>query len=246
MQPASSQAEIELSIVTSDLRPLQRDLLFVFALLFDDDAGGIPAELQPSLNQLRDWTGMHRASVKRHLNALEQEKRIVRDRPSRADARRYHYRTRYTVLVPDGLGAECALAGRSGHQGLGAGSAGLGAASTLARRRQRQKLGAAGAPHDDDDQSSSPAWEDGDIVEVARAELARSTSRSITADQAAGAVRMILEGREVSRPIPYLRRAIREDPGRYLPASPPGARLFCLHCGSDRHMIGNCPIRGEP
>jgi hypothetical protein len=192
--------------------PLRRGLLFALAAVFDDEAAAIPASEQPSLTGLAWMTGMHRASVKRHLNWLESASpvRIGRARPAPADARRYHMRTSYTVFVLDGLGAGSAGSGRSLLQQLGAGSAGSG-------RSLLQQLGAAGAAGDDGLTTSVVPWDDPAVIAVAADELGAATGRPIGTDVAAAAVRVICQGRNVRRPIPYIRRAIREDARRYLP-----------------------------
>jgi DNA-binding transcriptional ArsR family regulator len=229
MQPARARAEIDDAVLSSSLRPLSRDIVWALSAVYDDELGGIPPGCQPSLTELAAWTGMHRASVKRHLNRLEKDEqvRVQRDRPSPRDARRHHYRTHYTILIPDELGAGGAGAGRSQRHGLGAGSARLGAGGAGAGRSQRQelgagsaRLGAGSATRDDDDKTSSARpWDDDDLVSLAMEELNRASGRTVSTEQACDAVRQITEGRDVRRPIPYIRRAIREDPRRYLPTA---------------------------
>lgn len=216
MRPATSRNEIVAAAITSGYKPLRRQLVLALALAFDDTQQAIPAGLQPSLNDLAWLTGMSRASVKRHLNWLEHADpvQVRRHRPLPADARRYHRRTAYTVFVTDQHGSAPAMPGLTLQQQLGARRAMSG--PTL-----QQWLGAGGAAGDDDDMTTSAPWLDSSIVAVAADELSRATGRQITQQQAADAVRQICEGRQVKKPVPYIRRAIRDNARRWLPTGGP-------------------------
>lgn len=230
MRPASSQAEILAAAITSGYRPMRRLLLFAFAFVFDTGAGVIPPGGQPSLTELAHMTGMHRASVKRHLNWLEKAEpvRVQRDRPPAADARRFHFRTAYTVLVPDGLGAGNAWPGRAPPHGLGARHTGLGANSAVPGRSVPRGLGAATAAQIEEDDSSVRVWERPAVIAAALEELG-AAGWQITEAEAGVIARQVLAGREIrTTPENYLRSSLRKTPRLYVPArftsGPPPAR----------------------
>lgn len=143
-----SRFEYERAIRDSDLPPLSRLLTLTLATWADVKTGIIPARLTPSLSMLESATGMDRSTVRRHLNKLESDGWVGRNRPAVADARAKKARTQYTITIPKGvtvpesdgyeLGAEDAEA--RGTQPLA--NEGLGAQRPMARGTQPLELGA--------------------------------------------------------------------------------------------------------
>lgn len=97
-----SRFEYERAVRSSDLPSLSRLLALTLATWADVRTGRIPPRLTPSLTTLEGATGMARASVRNHLNKLEAEGWIVRDRPAVAAARTEKARTHYKIRVPKG------------------------------------------------------------------------------------------------------------------------------------------------
>jgi hypothetical protein len=230
MQPARSQAEILLAAVISGYRPYRRIMLFALAYVFDNEQQLIPVPRQPSLTDLAHMTGMNRRTVMRQLGWLEHAEpvRIRRDRPSLDDARRYHLRTAYTVLVPsdlNGLGAAGGQAGGSGTHQLGAPGPGLGAAGGQAGGSGTPKLGTSGPADLDDEEDSSirvredtRVWEHPALVAAAVEELGAAGFK-ISAGEGAEITRQVLAGRQIrTTPENYLRQALRKTPRLYVPA----------------------------
>lgn len=97
-----SRFEYERAVRSSDLPSLSRLLALTLATWADVRTGRIPQRLTPSLTTLEGATGMARASVRTHLNKLEAEGWLIRDRPSVAAARSEKARTQYRIRVPKG------------------------------------------------------------------------------------------------------------------------------------------------
>ncbi|MBB4711155.1 DNA-binding HxlR family transcriptional regulator [Streptomyces luteogriseus] len=106
--------EFERAIRRSDLPPPSRHLALTIATWADMDSGVIADRFQPSLSTLAEATGLNRATVQRHLDRLETDGWIGRDRPEQKRARVEHARTHYSLTLPPGarrtehLGAESA------------------------------------------------------------------------------------------------------------------------------------------
>lgn len=104
--------EYERAIRRSDLPPPSRHLALTIATWADIDTGVIADRFQPSLSTLAEATGLNRATVQRHLDRLEADGWMVRDRPDQKKARVEHARTHYFLALPPGarrtehLGAE--------------------------------------------------------------------------------------------------------------------------------------------
>lgn len=62
---------------------------------------------------------------------------------------------------------------------------------------------------------------DDDLDHAIAGLVEQHTGRPCPPDHAAKVRRQILDGRDVEKPLPYVIRAIRENPGRYLPPAPP-------------------------
>lgn len=143
-----SRFEYERAIRDSELPPLSRLLTLTLATWADVKTGVIPARLTPSLSMLESATGMDRSTVRRHLNKLEADGWVGRDRPAVAEARSKKARTQYTITIPKGVtvpesdgyevGAESTEA--RGTQPLV--EPGLGAQRPMARGTQPLELGA--------------------------------------------------------------------------------------------------------
>jgi hypothetical protein len=97
-----SRFEYERAVRSSDLPSLSRLLALTVATWADVRTGIIPERLQPSLTTLEEATGMVRASVRTHLNKLEDGGWLVRKRPAVAAARKEKARTKYTIRIPKG------------------------------------------------------------------------------------------------------------------------------------------------
>jgi DNA-binding transcriptional ArsR family regulator len=133
-RPTPGRLEYERAIRRSDLPPPSRHIALTIATWSDMDTGRIPERYQPSLSTLAEATGLNRATVQRHLDRLEADGWIVRDRPEAKKARMEHARTRYSLALPPGarrtehlgaestqpLGAESTQAGCTEHLELGA------------------------------------------------------------------------------------------------------------------------------
>jgi hypothetical protein len=97
-----SRFEYERAVRSSDLPSLSRLLALTLATWADVRTGRIPPRLTPSLTTLEGATGMARASVRNHLNKLEADGWVVRERPTVAAARSEKARTHYKIRVPKG------------------------------------------------------------------------------------------------------------------------------------------------
>lgn len=104
--------EYERAIRRSDLPPPSRHLALTIATWADMDTGLIPDRYQPSMQVLLSATGMSKGSMLNHLNRLEADGWMVRDRPDVKKARAEHARTHYFLAVP-------LWARRTEHLGLG-------------------------------------------------------------------------------------------------------------------------------
>jgi|ERR1035441_590012 hypothetical protein len=221
--------ELERAVEHAALPGPAKGILFVLCARISARDGSIPDRYQPSLSMLAAHSGYSRSTVMRHLNGLERDGWVARDRPEKPLSRAEHLTTAYTMSVPEGypqarvtrhrgLGSRGAMARVTADQELGSPAATeLGSpAAPIQKRRQKNVL----QPRDDDDDSQS------ELVDIARRELAALTGREVPYSTAAEAVRLVLDGRAVASPAAYLRRALRDQPRRYLPAAsgPPNVR----------------------
>lgn len=144
--------EYERAIRRSDLPPPSRHIALTVATWADMDTGIIPERFQPSLRTLAEATGLNRVTVQRHLDRLETDGWMVRDRPEAKKARMEHARTRYSLALPPG--ARCT-------ENLGAQSTQpLDAESTQAGCTENLELGAESTtrvPKSHESQDSSAA-----------------------------------------------------------------------------------------
>lgn len=202
----------ERAILASGLPVISRAILLTLATRVNARSGTIPAEHSPSIGRLARMTGASRASVKRHLRALEAAGWLVRDRPPAELARREHRTTAYTI-TPPGMA----------HGGPGHSSPGATARPTPGRALGSPEAGplAHRGPQETETGTDRPTETqhhggDDSLRTIARTELATLSGRKITDSDAAAAVRLVLDGRDVARPAAYLRRALRADPGRFI------------------------------
>lgn len=98
-----SRFEFERAVRSSELAPLSRLLALTVATWADVRTGLIPDRLQPSLSTLEGASGLARASVRTHLDKLEDGGWLKRNRPSVAAARAVKARTKYKLLIPKGV-----------------------------------------------------------------------------------------------------------------------------------------------
>jgi hypothetical protein len=133
-----SRFAYERAIRRSELPPPARHIALTAATWADIATGVIPERFQPSIAKLAETTGLHEATVKRHLKTLVAEGWMIRD-VRRQDGRLEHDIARTTLTIPasaqgedDGevgaqsanppkeVGAERAEGGRTERQEVGA------------------------------------------------------------------------------------------------------------------------------
>lgn len=219
-------------------------ILMMLARRIRRSLGAIPDSDQPSLSELARDTGYHRTTVCRHLRGLAAAGWVHRNVPPKWAQQQLHMTTSYTLLVPDGYPqassrahleqvARREMADRRERDGIeapgsdpgsapapGAGAGRPPASSGRGYRSDQDKPGRQDRP-----ESSSAGDDDAglraELAQIARGELAELTGRQITLRQAAEAVRLVLEGRDIKSPHAYLRRALRADPQRFVSRSTP-------------------------
>lgn len=215
-------------------------ILMMLARRVNRAQGAIPDTDQPSLAVLARATGYDKATVVRHLHLLEAAGWIHRAVPPRWAQQQLHMNTSYTLLVPRDyprasrtvhleriaraeMAERSALAGVAGPGDTADGPSAPGAVAPEPGAGSRDPHRSQGSSKTQESKYKSSSGADDELAELARNELKQLTGRAITAEQAAEAVRLVLEGREVASPAAYLRRALRADPARFLPApsSPP-------------------------
>jgi len=92
--------DVERAAESSGLPHKSRHLLLALCARMSAGTTAIPPEHSPSLQKLHRVTGISLRSVKRHLNRLEREGWLIRDRPTLQAQRAEHAVTRYTVILP--------------------------------------------------------------------------------------------------------------------------------------------------
>lgn len=108
--------EYERAIRASELKPPSRHLGLTIATWADVRTGKIPDRYQPSLTTLEKATGLSRATVRTHLDHLENGGWLTRSRPPVAKARAEGETTKYRILIPKSaiVPAEDPAEGRAG------------------------------------------------------------------------------------------------------------------------------------
>jgi hypothetical protein len=180
----------------------------------------IPERYQPSLSALAAGSGYCRATVKNHLNRLERDGWLTRNRPPKWLAQTQHARTQYAVHVPHGYpqarpddalghGQEIATARPEASPELGHEIAVARPAASHSQKGESEvRTG-----------TTNVVLSDDDLCIIAKVEMRARAGREIDDGHAAEIVRLVLDGRPVRNRGAYLRRAIREDPRRFLPAA---------------------------
>lgn len=218
--PPMNRYEIERAAKRAALPGPSFALVMLLCSYMRRGTADIPARYQPSLSALAAGSGYCRATVKNHLNRLERDGWLTRDRPPRWLAQTQHARTKYAVHVPDGYpqarpsdglghGQEIATARPEDSRELGQEIA---TARPAASHSQRK---------DSEVRTDTPdvVVSDDDLCIIAKVEMRARAAREISDGQAAEIVRVVLDGRAVRNRGAYLRRAIRENPRRFLPAA---------------------------
>jgi hypothetical protein len=196
------------------LKPWCRHVLHVLAMRIDKEVFHIPAQYQPSINDLARDMGCDRRTVMRRLNQVEAAGWVIRKRPDPHDARTKHARTSYFLRLPPGyVPARDSTAEKLRAASLQAGGSmpsGLGAADPEARGIVPRKS------------SESSSSSDLDVIIT---EIEKRTGRMV-GRAAAALVRSELLAK-ASEPVrnaqAYLRSSIQRepDPGRWLPTPTP-------------------------
>lgn len=92
--------EINKAVRASGLPAAARLLMLTLSDIAEAGTAEIPERHTPSLRVLAAETGLSPATVKRHLDTLEESGWIVRTRPEIEAARRDHARTQYRLSIP--------------------------------------------------------------------------------------------------------------------------------------------------
>jgi DNA-binding transcriptional ArsR family regulator len=207
--------QIERQLRTSGLPAPARAIVRVLCERIDRDTNQIPAEWSPSYATLAADTGLSRRTIMRHVKLLAALGWIHAERGSRRHHAITHESVRYQVTVPASDSLSPALVPER-HKASDRGAPGL----VTGRARASDT-----AAHSHQSSAHPSSARDDDLLrDIVKDELLSLTGRRVGDGQAAEVVRLVLDGRDVRRPGPYLRRAIRSDPGRYSPgssASPP-------------------------
>lgn len=98
----ASKWEVNQAVKASSLPPPRRLIMLVLSDAADPKTGIIPDDRTPALREIAEWTGLDKSTVTRHLDALDDDGWVIRDRPDRETARRDRVRTRYRLDVPRG------------------------------------------------------------------------------------------------------------------------------------------------
>ena len=203
----------ERAIRYSSLPAPARHLALTIATWADIGTGVIPDRFQPSLSTLEEATGLSRKTVRTHLDTLEEQGWLIRDRPDPEKARTEHAQTRYALLIPAGArGADPLGLGAEVPQPRGARTPGKGHTSPRARGGDPPKSPSqshesplssddddepAAAPEAEEEEREKPSAGDGsaDAVVAAYVEaLHRPVSSSIRSKLRQQAVDLLADG----------------------------------------------------
>jgi DNA-binding transcriptional ArsR family regulator len=94
--------EINKAVKASSLPSPSRLIMFALSDSADATTGVIPDEHTPSLGEIAKWTGLDKATVTRHLGALDRDGWVERCSPTLEQARTQHVRTTYQLHVGHG------------------------------------------------------------------------------------------------------------------------------------------------
>jgi hypothetical protein len=201
-------------------------VLLVLASHLDDATGTIPDEYAPSFATLLAETGMSRSALAGHLRHAEKAKWLERDVPTRADARRHHTKTTYTLTVPEhvretnqaGSGDEPAKVtpGSPDELDLVRETNQAGSGTVLELVRETDQASSSGEHRSDrgiDRSDPSP-----ELLQTIADTIRARTGREITDDWAALVYRQILADRPgVRNPRRYVATVINREPHRFAP-----------------------------
>lgn len=236
-----SRLAFERAVRRSSLPPTSRLVALTVATWAGIGDGLIPDRFQPSLSTLEAATGLGRRAVREHLDRLERDGWVVRDRPT-AQAARSGARTHYRLTIPTSAaqdpnddqdddadqGAEGRGSGTPPGEGVGAqdpqggGSqppgwesrdpSGRGSGTPKSSRSSRSSHQSPRQSARDDEQPSIRDQVDA-AAEAARDALGRATGRPIRATWARKVALGILDnaGRPVDSPAAYVARAIERE-----------------------------------
>lgn len=90
----------ERAIKASDLPAPSRLLLFTLLTHVTNGTLTVPAKYAPTFSALGEESGLARGTLSKHLNQLEDDGWLVRNRPSKARAMHGHQRTGYEITPP--------------------------------------------------------------------------------------------------------------------------------------------------
>lgn len=98
----TSKWAVNLAVRQSSMPPPRRLIMFALSDVADPTTGVIPDDRTPSLREISEWTGLDKSTVTRHLDALDAEGWVIRERPALEAARRDHVRTTYRLDIGHG------------------------------------------------------------------------------------------------------------------------------------------------
>lgn len=98
----ASKWQVNQAVKQSSLPPPARLIMFALSDAADPATAVVPDDRSPSLAELSSWTGLDTSTVTRHLNVLDADGWVHRDRPDRDVARRTGVQTKYRLDVPRG------------------------------------------------------------------------------------------------------------------------------------------------
>lgn len=203
--------DIERRLRRSGLPAPARAIVRVLCERIDRDTGRIPDNWQPSYRTLAADTGYSRRTVVRHVQALAALGWVELERHGRGFHARSHQPVRYQITPPGASDRLTPALVPQRHSPSDSPAPDLvperhSASDTAAHSQESSR------------RPSSGVDEDLALARIAVDELRALTGRQLDERQGAEVARLVLDGRRVSKPGPYLRRALRSDPGRYAPA----------------------------
>ena len=238
-----SRLAYERAIRRSALPSPSRHLALTLATWADIATGVIPPRFMPSLSTLEAATGLTRKTVRAHLDRLEDDGWVDRDRPTETEARR-GARTQYRLTIPAGLGDQGDAEGRGEDPPPSAGvgdNVPQGGGSPPPGKWSTSPSARGGDPPKSDESSGStyqspragarertPSISEqlDAAAEAARVELGRAVRRTIAPSWARRVAMGILDASRgpVDDPARYVAAAIRRAPdlSRFLPTPTPG------------------------
>jgi hypothetical protein len=212
--------DIERAVQRSGLPAAGIAIVMALCTRISADSGAIEPEYSPSLRSLARMTGYAKSTVCEHLQFLELAGWITRNRHDPAEAGRLHLTTVYELSVP------CPA---TGHKPVRRPASPRPAPGRGPVRPADGAVSGGRTPTSRDRESVRDSTEivtddDAALVLTAQRELAELTGRTISLQLAAEAVRLVLDGRQISNRKQYLLRSLRDDPRRFIPAADQSAQ----------------------